>query len=419
MPCCPAEVLEVRSLLSAGALDLSFGVGGTGVQLVGTASAAAGEGATSMAITADGKIVVAGSATAGGTGADFALTELNANGSVNTSFGTNGHVVLDIAAGQNDHINSVAIDAFGRIVVAGTTSGPTGAPDAVVMRFNANGSVDTTFGAGGKVIFDFNGDVQHDSIANAVTVDASGKIVVAGSARIGSGGSATTDLAVARFNADGTVDSSFGASGEAIIGFAGGIASGNAVTIDASGRIVVAGSASAGSFNELAAVRLTSAGTLDASFGAGGKAVVNLGHETVATQVAIDASGRIVLGGNSTVSGSTSIVLTRLNANGSVDGSFGAGGVASASFNSGASETLQGLAIDANGNIVAAASLNTGVAGSFDVGVARFSANGTLDTTFSVDGKVRERFSDGLDAVAGVMIDANGRLVVGGSSSGD
>ena len=177
------QVLETRSLLSSGTLNASFGA--AGVQLVAAGTAEAGESARAMAITADGKIVIAGSATGGATGSDFALTELNADGSVNASFGAGGHVTLDVSGAQNDVINSVAIDASGRIVVAGTTSGPTGAHDAVVMRFNANGSVDTSFGAGGKVIFDFTGDVTQSSIANGVTINANAQIIVAGTAMIG------------------------------------------------------------------------------------------------------------------------------------------------------------------------------------------------------------------------------------------
>ncbi len=109
LPCGPAEVLEVRSLLSAGALDLSFGTNGT--QLVAAGTAVGAERANSMDIYANGKIIIAGSATGGVNGADIALTELNADGSVNTRFGTNGHVVLDIAGGRNDQINAVTFDA--------------------------------------------------------------------------------------------------------------------------------------------------------------------------------------------------------------------------------------------------------------------------------------------------------------------
>ncbi len=421
---CAAEVLEVKSLLSAGAIDLSFGTNGT--QLVNVGTAAAGETATSMAVNANGQIIVAGSATGGATGSDFALTELNANGSVNTSFGVAGHVILNIAGTQNDQINSVAVDASGKIVVAGTTSDAAGVSDAVVARFNADGTLDTTFGTNGMDVFDFTGDSQHDSAANAVTIDGSGNIVVAGSALIGSGASAHTEFAVARLNADGSFDSTFGTDGQMTVDFAGANESANAVAIDAQGRIVVVGSANVagpdGTFDQFAVARLTAEGTLDNTFGANanGETLVDFGHTADATQIAIGSNGKIDVGGNSTISGTSSIALAQLNADGTLDTTFGANGTTTASFNSGASaETLQGLTIDASGKLVAAATLHTGTTGSLDVGVARFNANGTLDSTFGTAGEVREKFSDGIDSVAGVAIDSNGNLIVAGSSTQD
>ncbi|HEY3964028.1 MAG TPA: hypothetical protein VGM05_05680, partial [Planctomycetaceae bacterium] len=348
-----------------------------------------------------------------------------ADGSVNTNFGVAGHAILNIAGVQNDQINSVAVDASGKIVVAGTTSNAAGVTDAVVARFNPNGTLDTSFGTNGIDVFDFTGDSQHDSAANAVTVDGSGNIVVAGSALIGSGPAAHTEFAVARLNADGSFDSTFGTNGEETIDFAGANESANAVAIDAQGRVVVAGTATVagpdGTFDQFAVARLHADGALDNTFGAntGGETLVDFGHTADATQLAIGSNGKIDVGGNSTVSGTSSIALAQLNTDGMLDATFGANGTTTASFNSGASETLQGLTIDASGKLVAAATLHTGTTNGLDVGVARFNANGTLDTTFGTGGQVKEQFSNGIDSVAGVAVDSNGNLIVAGSSTQD
>src|SRR5207245_5340246 len=163
----------------------------------------------------------------------FALARYNADGTLDPSFGGGGRVLTNFAG--RDEASALALQSDGKIVVAGF-SGAGGRQDFAVARYNPDGSLDPSFGSGGRVLTDFGGDDE----AAALALQSDGKIVVTGFSFSDAGGS---DIALARSNPDGTLDASFGSGGRVLTDF--GLASG--LVLQSAGRIVGAGGGALGS----------------------------------------------------------------------------------------------------------------------------------------------------------------------------
>lgn len=296
-----------------GTLDSGFGSGGFVYMNWNGANNAFGN-AYAIAIQLVGteeKIIVAGSG--GGGSSTLRVDRYNTDGSADTSFGTNGRVVLNAG-----YALAVAVQSDGKIL----TMGDVGA----LVRFNANGTPDSTFGSGGVV----NSSAVK---TRALAVQVNGKII-AGGYSTSKGKNAMT---VARFNTNGSPDDggrkdstpadSFGTSGKTIVSFGSGTnESGSDAKIDINGKIVIAGSAN-GNF---AVARLTASGQLDATFDGDGKATVDFNGEDAAQNLELQASGAIFLNG----SAGQDTGIARLNSNGTLDTSFGQGGKVVSDFSS-------------------------------------------------------------------------------------
>src|SRR5437764_451212 len=148
------ESLEGRLMFAAGTMDPTFGVSGRVLNNLGFASAFA----TCMSVQPNGKLLVGGRAQVG-SGYDFLLARFNANGSLDTTFGSHGVVTTDFGSDQ-DAASAMVVQADGKIVLAGQTLSVGTSYDFALARFNANGSLDTTFGSAGHVVTDFNGHVD-------------------------------------------------------------------------------------------------------------------------------------------------------------------------------------------------------------------------------------------------------------------
>jgi uncharacterized delta-60 repeat protein len=191
--------LSASILAAPGDLDLSFGKGG--IVFTGSGNNPSLDIAQEMAIQPDGKIVVVGDgALSGNTSWDFAVARYNTDGSLDTSFGGTGIVITPVS-NSNDSAYSVAIQADGKIIVIGNGGG-----NWTVVRYNPNGSLDTSFGGTGIVITVLS---AFENYAYSVAVQLDGKIVVVGT----SDNPGTYDFAVVRYNADGSLDASFGNGG--------------------------------------------------------------------------------------------------------------------------------------------------------------------------------------------------------------
>jgi len=278
----------------------------------------------------------------------------------------------------------------------------TGVCDAAVVRYKANGSLDTTFSGDGVAIIAFGGGDNGSFGGLAIKPD--GKIVVAGYMWNGS----NYDMAVYRLNANGSVDTTFSKDGRARVGFGSGRQdNASALVLHSDGKISIAGdSCDAGYVNcNFAVARFKSNGALDKTFSGNGKLTTNFGAEDYGWGAALQSDGKLVVAGTRWVSDSNSkIALARYNPNGSLDTTFSGNGKRVTSFGwSGAFDLL----VDSNGKIVIA-----GWAGK-NFGVVRYNHNGGLDTTFSGDGKMDVDFGK-TEVARAIALDVNGKYVVGG-----
>ena len=274
----------IARLTAGGSLDPSFGTGGeTTVDFGGTK-----DGATAALVTSTGQIVLTGFTDPGGAGDDFAATRLNADGSLDATFGNAGKTTVDF--GGNDSGEAGVLTPAGQILISGDTSA-SGGGDFAAARLTAAGALDTSFGTGGKAVVDFGGD---DS-ANDLALQADGRIVLAGQTTAGTGGG---DFAAARLTAAGALDTSFGTSGKTLVDFSG-TDRGFGVALAPDGGAVVAGASAITGAGMFAVAHLTAAGALDPGFGTGGKATVDFGDGQGDTgrSVAIGADGKIYVSG--------------------------------------------------------------------------------------------------------------------------
>jgi uncharacterized delta-60 repeat protein len=401
----------VARLHTDGSLDTSFGSGGLATVNIGT------EETADLALDSAGHIVIAGTSLNGATGYDFAVARLNADGSLDTSFGSSGKTVFSFGTGfTSDRARGVAIDSGGHIVVAGYTDAYyfslNRGTDFAVARLNADGSLDTSFGSGGKTTITYPG-YQSIDVAAGVVVDASNRVVIAGTT--GFGGLANA-FAVTRLKADGTLDGDFGSGGEATVSFSGGVLPERAAGVirAASNRIVVAGTLYKGGLGfagDFALTRLDDSGNLDSSWGSGGRVTTDFpgpSDDGPADLTVSQPDGKIVVAGVSDAATGRRLALTRYNTDGSLDNTFGSGGKVILSNASGLSVYPKAVSVDSAGRIL--------VAGDdpdyyYYSAVLRLNPDGSADTSFGSGGRVTLYFR----SVADVAVDGTGYIVVGGT----
>lgn len=400
------ELLEDRTTPSGGALDLSFG--GSGHVFTNFSSNSDDQG-QAVAVQSDGKIVVAGWSNGGSTGYDFALTRYNSDGSLDSTFG-GGHVTADFA-GSDDYAQAVAIQSDGKIVVAGYAfmGGATGY-DFAAARFNTDGSLDTSFGTAGRVTVSFTG-ASTDSV-QAIAIQTDGKIILAGNTA--AGGTNRDDFAVVRLNTDGSLDGTFGSGGKMTTNF--GLNwndDANAVGIQSDGKIVVAGVTSRNGSADFALARYNTDGTLDTSFNGTGLVKTDFAHQfDEAFALVIQSEGKIIAGGYATNT-TADFGLARYNSDGSLDATFGSGGKVLTDFNGG-TDLVRGLAVQSDGKIVAVGQTTPTSTGMPEFALARYNSDGSLDGGFGTSGEVVTDFIGGSNYANAVALQADGKIVVAG-----
>jgi uncharacterized delta-60 repeat protein len=394
------ERLEGRAVMAAGALDTSFS--SDGKTLTGFGDDDVGR---DVAVQTDGKIVVVGKAKVGGD-YDFAVTRYNNNGSLDTSFSSDGKTTIDFGSGRNDTGISVII-VGGKIVIAGESVDSAGKSDFAIVRLNSNGSLDTSFSSDGKVRIGWGDDDRGRSIVEWP----SGGYMVAGYAKIGG----DQDFAFARLNSNGSLNTSFSSDGKQTIDFGSGANDlAQAVEVDIFNRIVAAGtskSATSGK-GDFAVVRLNSNGTLDTSFSSDGKTKVGFGDNDEAFDLTLRGTDMYV-SGKAKIGNDYDFAVINLNTNGSLDTSFSSDGKQTIDFQS-EDDVGYALRVDELGKVYIAGSARIG--SDVDFAVVRLKANGTLDTTFSSDGKQTTHFTGAWDYGQGLTFDNLGRIVVAGVS---
>ena len=406
---------------ASGSLDRSFGGDGRVMTKLGTRYGSA----EAIAVQGDGKLVVAGyKSTAGHAStpgsAQFVLARHRRNGKLDRRFGPHHRGWLSTGLGSVEGwANDVAIQPDGKIVVAGAT-GPDPAvgenfiADFAVARFRPNGRLDPTFGDHGRVVTDFeHGSDQGES----VLLQPDGKIIVVGE-RFEDVSESSRAVAIARYDSDGSLDSSFGTGGRALehieTDSAQMIVSAGA--LDPTGQILIAGKLSYGGPTPVAdpaIARFNDDGTVDSEFGTDGVATVDFGSPYAAfTTVAVDSADRIVAAGlflsAGTADGPRDFAIARFTAGGVPDAQFGDQGHATTDFG-GREDTALGLATAGARPVVAGMA-----AGKF--ALARYRADGTLDSSFSRDGRVITRFRGGEATARAVALQEDRRIVLAGSA---
>jgi uncharacterized delta-60 repeat protein len=384
------EQLEDRTLLSAP----SFGADG---KVITTFSGAQVDSAASVLLQPDGKIVAAG--TSGGA---LALARYTAGGALDSTFGSGGQVTTTFP-GESASATSAALQADGKVLVAASVFNPVTFTMAFVLtRYTTGGSPDPSFGSGGRitVLNGTNGFVEY------VAVLPSGEIVVAGNNF--DSGTSTTSFVVEGYRATGTLDTSFGSGGRVTtaIGPSGGV-TGLALQ---GNDLIVAGDTSTSQALFVVA-RYTAGGTLDTSFGSGGLASAPFPNGGNGSGVAVGPGGVIVVGGTHdsfTPTFTHSAVVARFTANGAVDGSFGSGGVVTIS---GVSESA--VAVQGDGKVVLAGASGDAFINQEQLTMVRLTATGGLDSGFGSGGLVTTTIGGDASASA-VAVKADGKIVAAG-----
>jgi uncharacterized delta-60 repeat protein len=454
----------VIRLLTNGDLDNSFS--DDGLQTISFAQAFGT--LEDMALQPDGKIVAAGLVWEAGGYTHFGTARLNADGSLDNSFGHDGTIITQVGPSR-DNVYSAALNLNGKILVAGSAYISLNYQFAVV-KYNSNGTLDNSFDADG-ILLGFKPSFSTSFNSSAVQQD--GKLVVVGYAMAKAWWTDTyeAEMAVVRYNVDGTLDKTFSDDGKLIIDYGTGAGTATSVVIQKDGKIIIGGTVSIGSYNDFAVVRLNPDGSFDNTFSGDGKLLTDFGNtEDQCLSIAIQKDGKIVAAGYTIEYGTQraeDIAIARYNVDGSLDNTFSGDGKLVSDFiskegvstmntankvfiqedgkivvtgqyalwdvyfgfmmvrylaegeldrsfngtgmvitNSGGSSTS---ALQADGKIVVA---GFGAANSGYFTVARYNANGTLDSSFSSAGIL----NDGINEASAIAIQPDGKLIFGGAS---
>jgi uncharacterized delta-60 repeat protein len=404
-------------LAAAGALDHSFS--GDGKRTFGFANGPNVDAASDTAIQADGKVLMVGVSVHGVNDYDFAVSRLIPNGTLDHSFSGDGRRTFGFANGSDeDRSRGVAIRG-GKIVVVGRSVQSATGYDFAVARLNSDGSLDHSFSGDGKRTFGFANGTDTDD-AYDVSIQSDGRIVVAGESNVGP----AEKVAVARLNPSGTLDHSFSGDGRKRFAFPG--ATGNDdvgfATALQGGRIVVAGfSTQNATGDDVAVARLKSNGGFDQSFSADGRRTFGFANGAdgdYANGVAPTPNGKIVLAGSSIQGGTTSeFAVARLNPNGTLDHSFSGDGRRTFDFANGAiANEANDVTLQGGGVVIAGFTNQSGVGSDF--AIARLKSSGGFDQSFSGDGRRTFGFANGVDTdTANAVAARDGRVVVAGYST--
>ena len=400
---------------AAGALDTTFGTGGIATITVPSTTLTQ---VTKTLVQPDGKIVVAG--LQAGTKNNVTVARLNANGSLDTTFGApNGWVKPGIGAACTPDAANIALQPDGKIIVTGADDD---ASDVSVARLNANGTKDTSFGVQGLAKKQLSSKTCDGVRGTGIVVLADGKILVSAN-----GPNGTSKLAVLRFTAAGVLDGTFGSSGVATPTTTG-QAKAEALAVTGDGKIVVVGNVKNNNKFDTVVARMTANGMTDATFPAPGSSNgvvtfdVGAGNSDAPSAVTLDANGRIIITGTVSSTLSTAYVL-RLSSTGALDGTFGTNGVLKGTFG-GKAATGAGAAIDGAGRLLVAGGDGAANNSINAIGVERLLVTGAspYDPSFglsSTPGRETISCATGqIGAGTAVAVQPNQQVLVGGHCGG-
>ncbi|MDF2436576.1 MAG: hypothetical protein K0Q95_952 [Bacteroidota bacterium] len=331
------------------------------------------------------------------------------SGTLDTTFGTQGKTIFNFGGGTHDCLSSAAIQNDGKIVATGTVSG-TQNYEIALIRSNPNGTPDLSFGNGGKMITPLE---YHYNLANAIAVQNDDKIVIAGWTSCPD----TSNILVIRYDPDGSLDSTFDNDG--IINTVFDPARGRltSLAIQPDNKLVVGGVCdNQTGTDELMLIRYNPNGTLDITFGTGG--IVKTPYPVSdfnARCLAFQTDGKIVMGVQTIDYFSTldNFIIMRYTENGIIDSSFGHNGIASVDFLNG-TDRLSAIAIQNDDKILAAGCTYNSKS---NFGIVRLDIDGSMDSTFGSGGKVSLAIGSRNDYLNCMSIQSDGKIVIAGCST--
>ncbi|TKK68951.1 T9SS type A sorting domain-containing protein [Ilyomonas limi] len=367
--------LRIAKYLPDGKLDSSYGTAGY--------SKAVNMSESSAAMQED-KIIVAGYTiiSSNNYNNDFALARYTADGALDISFGKQGLLTGYFPSTKTNFTSTVL--QGNKIMAAGSALNDSNNYDFALARFTTNGVLDSSFGVNGKVITDFNSSTDE---ANSMVLQG-GKIIVAGS------GHNYSDFALVRYTSDGAIDSSFGVNGKVTTDFNNDYAVAYSIALQED-KIIVSGSTQnpVNDNNDFALARYTADGKLDASFGKNGKVTTDFNSsEDHANTMALQGN-KILVGGYS-LGGSADFALARYTTDGVLDSSFGENGKVTTNFGFSSEDIAYSIALQGD-KIISAG--YTGYYPIYDFALARYTADGILDSSFGDNGKVITAFNSSID----------------------
>ncbi|WP_445452187.1 T9SS type A sorting domain-containing protein [Flavobacterium sp. 25HG05S-40] len=345
----------------------------------------------------------------------YTLVSFSQSGDLDTSFGVNGKVVTGFGSSYNKAV-SIVTQPDGKMIVGGSCQIFDGSTHFALARYNPNGTLDATFGANGKTVprvFEMpNQDHVENNILSLVLLD-SGKFLTLGTYGIGN---APSGLVIARFNTDGTIDTTFGTAG-LVMKESGSVKEGLKMLPDGKFIIITGDTVNYGGNNMPSAAfeRYTQDGVLDTTFGTDGKVVTSFGNGyTGLTSMAILPDGKFVAAGSfSPPSQNTvTIIAAKYNADGSLDTTFDTDGKVTTTFGTGTNSYGVFVSANSDGKITVAGTVFTASQTIVNFGLVQYNLNGSLDTTFDGDGKALSLIDDGFYQVKSISKDANGNYLV-------
>lgn len=356
--------------------------------------------ARSVFLQSDGSVVAVGSLTDSVLGTQFAVVRYTILGALDPFFGSAGTGIVETSIGNRAEANSGAVDSNGQIIASGFVVDTDNITKAVTARYNMDGSIDSSFGTSGtgNVIT----QIGEGSQLASVVIQPDNNIVVAGSAVF----SGQSQIIIMRYNtADGSLDSSFNNNGivTASIGYHCGASS---MALQNNGQIIVTGFATMDGIPEIMLARFNTDGSLDTSYGNSGFVTTSVGAPVQIYGLALDANGYALVAGTS----QDSFILARYDTNGTLDQNFGNNGIVLTSI--GFISEANSIAIQPDGNIVVAGFSDSMFA------LARYNIVGALDTSFGNNGIVTTVITH-TDAIQSLALQNNGSIVVAGSASTD
>jgi uncharacterized delta-60 repeat protein len=405
-------------------VDTNFGSAGKVITSFGPYSSII----NSLTLQNDGKIIACGSYYSGDYLAkkknQIALARYNVDGNLDVSFGNDGKVLTPLGIDMENEYNSVQVLDNGKIMVAATNGIMSSGYDFAIVQYNADGTLDTNFGTNGIVITDFN--TKDNEVRSLITLP-NHKFIVGGEIYINSS-NGYTDFAVARYNENGTLDTTFGNNGLSSVNigttFNSLYSSEDWITnvkLLPNGKIIAVGTTSNNYSNEkggnFGMIRLNENGSLDTNFGINGRVITDFGGDEGPTSLQILNDGKIIVNGIYYYNDDENekVVIAKYNENGTLDTTYGSNGKIMTDFETVNKGFVWSNEIQNDGKMLVFGWINKLTA---DYVIFRYNTNGSLDTTFGTNGIQTIDFGEN-ESVFASITQPDGKIILGGTSNFD